>query len=46
MCLKESVLGMPSFDIGVGHGAAYRLIEDNIAHYVSFWHTGACQNVV
>ncbi len=25
---------MPSFDIGVGHGSAYHLVEDNIAHYV------------
>ena len=25
---------MPSFDIGVGHGTAYGLIEEDIAHYV------------
>jgi len=25
---------MPSFDIGVGHGSAYHLVEENIVHYV------------
>lgn len=34
MCLWERVIGMPSFDIGVGHGSAYHLIEENVAHYV------------
>ncbi len=34
MCLWERVIGMPSCDIGVGHGPAYQLIEENIAPYV------------
>ncbi len=34
LCLWERVIGMPSFDIGVGHGSAYRLVEENIARYV------------
>ena len=34
MCLWEKVIGMPSLDIGVGHGSADHLVEENIARYV------------